>query len=262
MGKIFWFSATGNSFRAAQQIAEESGGKYELVKITDSLIASSPVIEDKEVGLVFPVYGWTLPQPVKDFIKKAEFRNIEYCFGVITMGGAAGKAGLILKSLLKKRGIELSFFDRAAMPDNCIYLFDTTSSKGEKHVSDFIEKGRDSLSKTAEKIGGKERQPGPGGNLFGYFLTYIVGSLFSLQYRGFDKKFSVSNACTGCGICRDVCSVSNITIVEGRPVFLDKCVICMGCINWCPVKAIDYKGKTAKRSQYHYPGLDYKDIMG
>ena len=262
MGKIFWFSATGNSFKAAQQIAEVSGGRYELVKITDSLIASSPVIEDREIGIVFPVYGWTLPEPVKDFIRNSDFRNTEYSFGVITMGGSAGKAGLILKNLLKKRGVELSFLDTAAMPDNCIYLFDTASSKGEKHVADFLEKSRKSLSVTAEKISRKVHELNIGGNFFGLLLTGIAGSLFTMQYKGFDKKFTVSDACTGCGICRDVCSVSNITIENSRPVFHDKCVICMGCINWCPVKAIDYRGKTAKRSQYHHPDVSSADLKG
>ena len=262
MGKIFWFSATGNSYQAARQIADASGGKYDLVKITDTLIASSPVIEDREIGFVFPVYGWTVPKPVKDFIKNTDFKNIEYCFGVITMGGSAAKTGIVLKNLLRKKGVEISFLDTAAMPDNCIYLFDTASSKGEKHVADFLEKSRKSLSVTADKISRKVRELNTGGNFFSLFLTYVIGSSFSLQYKGFDRKFTVSDACTGCGICRDVCSVSNITIENGRPVYHGNCVICMGCINWCPVKALDYKGKTAERKQYHNPDISVSDLKG
>lgn len=140
MGKLFWFSATGNSYKAAHQIAEKSAGKYELIKITDSLIASSPVIEESEIGFVFPVYGWTLPTPVKNFIEAADFKNTEYCFSVITMGGSAAKAALVLKKLLSRKGVSLSFYDAVAMPDNCIYLFDTPAAKGKAHIAEFIEK--------------------------------------------------------------------------------------------------------------------------
>ena len=37
MGKIFWFSATGNSYKAAKKIAEQNSD-FTLVKITDRLI--------------------------------------------------------------------------------------------------------------------------------------------------------------------------------------------------------------------------------
>ena len=260
MGKIFWFSATGNSFKAAEKINELSGGKYELVKITDSLISSSPVIDEKEVGIVFPVYSWTLPEPVKEFIKAADFRNTEYFFSICTMGGEEGRCGAVLRKMLSAKGVSLSFFDTAVMPDNCIYLFDTTTAKGRGEVEKRLAKSSSDLEAIYKKIEARDTSLNFSRKLVGWVLTYVVGSLFPKQYKGFDRKFNISDACTGCGICRDVCSVSNITIENGRPVYHDKCIICMGCINWCPVNAINYKNKTHTRSRYHHPDVSAADL--
>ena len=260
MGKIFWFSATGNSYKAAKIISEISEGGYELVKITDSLIASSPVYEESDIGFVFPVFSWTLPEPVKDFIRASEFRNVKYCFSVITMGGSAGRCGSVLRKMLSCKGVTLSFVDTVRMPDNCIYLYNPSASKGGDYIDGVISESMEALSGAAEKISRKQQMLKISRNPAGWLLTYGIGSVFPLQYNGFDSKFSVSEDCTGCGICADVCSVSNIKLENGKPVFQGKCVICMGCINWCPEKAINYKESTSTRTRYHYPGLNSSEI--
>ncbi len=185
MGKLFWFSATGNSYKAAHQIAEKSAGKYELIKITDSLIASSPVIEESEIGFVFPVYGWTLPTPVKNFIEAADFKNTEYCFSVITMGGSAAKAALVLKNYFPVKGFPCRFM----MLLQClitvyIYLI-LRLQKGKAHIAEFIEKSIKKVDEISDKIIEKAREFNIGKNIFGYFFTYIIGSSFSMQYKRF-----------------------------------------------------------------------------
>lgn len=262
MGKIFWFSGTGNSLKAAEKIADISGGKYELVKITDKLISSSPLIEDEEIGIVFPVYSWTLPEPVRNFIKVSDFRGVKYCFSIATMGGAAGRCGAVLEKMLSCKGVKLSFFDTVVMPDNCIYLFDTHAAKGSGFVNNMLEKSSADLLKMGEKINSRTESLNISTKIIGWLLTYIVGSLFPKQYKGFDKKFNVSASCTGCGICRDVCPVSNITIENCKPEYQGHCIICMGCINWCPENAINYKKVTQKRTRYHHPGVKYSELRG
>jgi ferredoxin len=261
MGKIFWFSGTGNSFKAAEKIAHFSRGKYELVRITDTLISSSPVIEDEEIGIVFPVYSWTLPEPVRDFIKASDFRGVKYCFSIATMGGAAGRCGAVLKKMLSRKGVKLSFFDTVVMPDNCIYLFDTHAAKGKDFIDNMLAKCSADLLKIGDKINSRTESVNISRKTIGWLLTYIVGSLFPKQYKGFDKKFNVSDSCTGCGICHNVCPVSNIIIENGKPVYQGRCIICMGCINWCPENAINYKNKTLKRTRYHHPGVKYSDLL-
>jgi len=259
MGKIFWFSATGNSYTAAKKISEHNKD-FTLIKITDQLISSSPVIRDDVIGFVFPVFSWTLPETVKEFIRTADFRNTKYCFAVITMGGAAGRAGAVLRKLLFKKGVSLSFLKEVKMIDNCIYLYNPTASKGRDYIDKVLAKAEKVINATSEKIRNREKNIGISRNILGWPLTYGVGSLFPKQYPGFDKKFIVSDDCTGCGICRDVCSVSNIAIENNKPVFHNKCIICMACINWCPGKAINYKKSTIGRARYHYPGLSFSEL--
>ncbi|MDX9801677.1 MAG: EFR1 family ferrodoxin [Spirochaetia bacterium] len=256
MGRLFWFSATGNSYKAAEKIAAVNSD-FTLVKITDHLIASAEIIEDEDIGLVFPVFSWTLPEPVKEFIRKTEFKNVKYCFSVITMGASAGRAGDVLRKMLLKKGVELSFFRTVKMPDNCIYLYNPSASKGKEYIDSVLKEAAAKTETLAEKIKSRETSLVISKNILGWILTYGVGSLFKKQYPGFDKKFIVSDKCTGCGICRDVCSVSNIKIEDKRAVFSGNCILCMACINWCPEKAINYKKVTINRTRYHYPGLPF-----
>jgi len=53
-----------------------------------------------------------------------------------------------------------------------------------------------------------------------------------------DHAFEITESCTGCGICVDVCAVGNILIKEDKPVFLHQCENCLACYNWCPNQAI------------------------
>ena len=48
MGKLFWFSATGNSYKAAKIIADQNRD-FTLVKITDHLISNPEIIEEEEI---------------------------------------------------------------------------------------------------------------------------------------------------------------------------------------------------------------------
>ncbi|MDR2194165.1 MAG: 4Fe-4S binding protein [Treponema sp.] len=38
-----------------------------------------------------------------------------------------------------------------------------------------------------------------------------------------DKKFTVNNNCTGCGICEKVCPVDNIEILNNKPQYKHHC---------------------------------------
>ena len=51
--------------------------------------------------------------------------------------------------------------------------------------------------------------------------------------------YKISDACTTCGACKDVCPVEAIS--EGTPMYKidpDKCTDCGVCADTCPVTAI------------------------
>ncbi|KKN39208.1 hypothetical protein LCGC14_0745920, partial [marine sediment metagenome] len=66
--------------------------------------------------------------------------------------------------------------------------------------------------------------------------------------------------CTNCGICKDVCPVNNIILIDGRPQWQHRCQQCLACINFCPEKSIQFGSQTLKTQRYHNPEITIKDI--
>ena len=51
--------------------------------------------------------------------------------------------------------------------------------------------------------------------------------------------YSITESCTGCGICEKVCPASCFQIKNGKAVQSDgRCQACMACTHHCPQKAI------------------------
>jgi|GEM_PF-5925389 Pyruvate/2-oxoacid:ferredoxin oxidoreductase delta subunit len=74
------------------------------------------------------------------------------------------------------------------------------------------------------------------------------------DYKEKTTKFSTDNRCTGCMICKNSCPRRNIEIIDNKPAFGGKCVLCTRCINICPENAILYDGVMRKQ----YKGLNSK----
>lgn len=70
-----------------------------------------------------------------------------------------------------------------------------------------------------------------------------------------DRKFTVDERCTSCGVCAEVCPVGNIRLEAGRPTWLHRCEQCMACIHLCPTEAIQAGPETEKRKRYRHPAV-------
>lgn len=77
------------------------------------------------------------------------------------------------------------------------------------------------------------------------------------EFHGADWNYTIDDQCIGCGLCVKRCPVHNITMVEGKPTWNHHCELCMACIQSCPNKAIDYKGKTRDRKRYLNPNVKW-----
>lgn len=252
---IYYFSGTGNSLAAATRICEGLGD-CELVSIA-SLAGSEAITPDAgRVGIVCPVYDFGLPAIVADFSGRLDARNAQYLFAVITFGGAGRSALKQLDGILKSGGRGLDAAFSVAMPGN----FPTIARPPEGRKRDeILAKADAAIEAITEGIRSQKRAP-PGPALITSLLRGITYPPFIRNVHGADEKFWLTDACTSCGICERVCPVKNIDLVDGRPEWHHRCQLCMACLHFCPVEAIQWGGRTEHRGRYRHPNLTVQDM--
>ena len=239
---VFYFSGTGNSEWAAKQIAEKINDK--AINILDIKEGPYNFEKEKTIGIVFPVYAWGPPGVVIEFCKKIT-ANGAFVFAVCTCGGNAGNTIKILS-----KAIKLNSGYNIIMPNNYMIFGDVESAK---KVTTKIENAKIRIEKICKNI--NDRQ-----NIFD-ITTGRFNFLKSLINSGFNKSglsakpFYAKASCNGCGLCARICSAKIITIKEGRPVWGEKCYQCLGCINRCPQKAIEYGKITVGKGRYYFPEI-------
>lgn len=235
---IFYFSGTGNSRWAAEQLAAQTHDRaLDLTRLADRPDCRG----ETQIGLVFPVYAWGLPEPVAAFARTLP-RTEAFSFGVATCGSEAGYA---LKKLAGLFPLRSSY--SLVMPNNYILgadLDDATTARAK------VAAAQTALTEMAREIAA--RQP-----------VYRVreGSLPGLKsgpvHFGFNrfarstKAFYATDACDGCGLCARDCPARTIRLESGRPVWSDHCYQCLRCLHACPRQAIQYGKDTEKKGRYH-----------
>jgi formate hydrogenlyase subunit 6/NADH:ubiquinone oxidoreductase subunit I len=62
--------------------------------------------------------------------------------------------------------------------------------------------------------------------------------LFYKNIENFDEKFTVSENCTSCGFCSDICPVQNIKLQDQKPTWQHRYERYLACIQLCLAEAI------------------------
>ncbi len=255
---IYYFTGTGNSLAAAKKIAA-SLGDCELVPIASLQKTNGNIVPPAErVGIVCPVYFSGLPAMVATFAGCMDPAAVKYVFAVVTNGGGGGSAALRqIDSILRKRqGRRLDAGFAVTMPGNYILMY---SSPAGKEQEEILSKADTEIAKITGPVIRCERRDLPS--------SFVTRVLYTLIYPWFtshvhtdDKKFTVNDKCTSCGICEAICPAKNIELVEGKPVWKHTCELCCGCIHNCPVQAIQAGSKTEKRLRYRNPSVTIAEL--
>lgn len=244
---IFYFSGTGNSRLAAEQIGAALGD--EVVSINQRLKAGGKSTFHSERPLVFvaPTYAWRLPKIVEHWIEENDFTGHHDAYVVLTCGDGCGNAAAYARSLCRRKGFSYRGLAAVVMPENYLAMFQTPDRTDAQEI---ITRAIPRIAELAAAIrAGKpfsEAKP----SFIGRLESGPVNPLF-YRFWVSDRGFSVSNACVSCGKCARRCPLNNIEMTSGKPVWKGNCTHCMACIGGCPVEAVEYKNKSKGRSRYY-----------
>lgn len=247
---VIYFTGTGNSQYVAEAIAD---------RLEDEVVKSNDYIKQNKAGnfksnkpfvFVFPVYLSTIAELFADFIRISEFSNedgsMSKAYFVATCVSEMGASANACKKLCDSKNLEYMGIYQVDMPQNYIAFFKMTEEKECIRRQDKALNAADEICnviKKGEKLDMSMRSG------FECWYTGIVEKIYNGSFTG-TKNFYVTDECVGCGICEQNCPLNRISMEDGKPRWTGKCVHCMGCINRCPKKAIEYGKKTIGKTRY------------
>lgn len=253
---IFYFTGTGNSLVVARDIADQMGNT-KLLSIADAIKEEAIDLSYERIGFVFPVYYSSIPSIVERFIKRLHFKENQYIFSVVTLGGVSEMALWQLSHCIKEQNGLLSSGFKILMPGNYIIKYGAYRSIIQRKL---IKREKRRVRVISMVIMEKRKVHIPRRDLLSMASSETLIKMISEIGKN-AQNFHINSQCTGCGICERLCPTDNVKLEHGRPKWGIDCEACMACIQWCPTQAIEYANKTEKRKRYHHPEIKSSDIM-
>lgn len=255
---IFYFSATGNSKYIATSLAQRLG-ETSLTDITtllrcpqDSFVPKPELGHDAAVtsiGFVFPIYGWSVPNIVRIFIKQMKMQpnSNPYVYFVVTCGDDIGIADQHIVQALAEIGLTVSAGYSIVMPDSYICLpgFDVDKDNERRAKFNALDARLDHI---AAEIRQRRAVIDVKHGAFPKLKTNVLGALFR-KYLVTDKYFHRTDACIKCGKCAEICPMQNITLTD-TVEWHSRCTGCLACYHHCPTRAIRFGRFTNHKGQY------------
>ena len=230
---IFVFSATGNTYKCAEELKNNLvslGADAEIKRIENGLEKVESVGET--IVICYPVHGFNAPTNVINFCKNLP-ESDAYAFVMKTSGEPLkindDSSSKVVKAL-EKKGYNYNGEFHFIMPYNMIF----------RHTDEMAAK----MYATA-----KERIPAAAKSIF-YgencrkkvpFKAKVVRKIVSIEHWGarFNGRFFhvKKDKCVKCLKCVNNCPTKNITYEDGKFKFGGNCLLCTRCSFNCPTDA-------------------------
>ncbi|MDB0439032.1 EFR1 family ferrodoxin [Clostridioides difficile] len=253
--KIYYFSGTGNSLVVSKTLKEMLNGNSEVIPLAIHKKERNIDINEDILIIVFPVYFADVPDIVKSFIDKLNFNSNPDIYAIATCNGVAGHSLFTINKLLKKKGKELSAGFIIDMPGNALI---TPLDVEEERLKNFTNR----VSEITKCIKNLESGKIEGKNNLKSYIDSFTLRLVGKNMQIATTKFFAEDNCNGCGTCKRVCPLENISIVDRKPKWGNECERCLACFHWCPKEAINIKKSfLTDRKKYHHPDVTVKDIF-
>ncbi len=232
--KIYYFTGTGNSMRAARIIAQKLGDTEIVSMRTDP--GKEPASDCDLVGFIFPVYHWTMPAHAAAYVRELSINPNAYVFVVAMPSFVCGIACEKLAGILKKKHIRIDYGNVVYSVANYAIVYPPFPPAGLR-----VPRTEKKLRKIAEDIAGRRHRDYPRANKFIRRRRQKVMTPYLKLQKYADNPFTISEDCVSCGLCSRVCPCSNIELADGKPTFRHHCANCMACVVNCPKRAIGYE---------------------
>lgn len=119
--KIYYFTGTGNSMRAATKIAERLGHTEIISMRTDP--STVPATDCDVIGFVYPVYHWTMPDAAVKFIEQLDINPNAYIFVIAMPSFIVGEACERLEKILEHKKAKLSYGEKVNSVANYMLVY-------------------------------------------------------------------------------------------------------------------------------------------
>ena len=235
---IHWFSASGNTARAAEAVAAKLAATGYVVSRVAIAANGQPPAEIPDLTvLAFPIWSWAAPHFVLNHARRLPRANGAQAAILATCGGFGAQGVGEAARILRRRGYRVGCSGEAVYPDSWTLAVNPPAgtelaaalAKGDAQVTQFA----DRLLSGAPAV---QRC-----TFFQVLWSWPMAMLFRTLGRRFMGKFFIADeACTSCGQCVAYCPVRAIRL-EGtlaRPRWNAGCAGCYRCINLCPARAI------------------------
>lgn len=263
--EIFYFSATGNSYKVASNIAKKLNAQ--LIPVIPHKDEESITSTAQLIGIVFPIYDFKAPELINNLVKKLKTPGSTYFSGVCTYRVMPLNTMKRLEKIFISQGKELSGGFTIKMPHNGLGYDKIPIDKQERMfklseercetIVDYVKsrkRGRIETSSLLDRI-----------VLLGLLtrlLPKILPMLKQALLKGWDSLgFYADENCNSCKVCEKICPMDNIKMVGEKPSWGDNCISCFACLHWCPQESIQIGNLTKKMERYHHPDVKLGDII-